>query len=181
MSNLKLEYLNNVIPKLKTQFNYKNVHELPKLKKIVISTCLGLNAQNKIILKDSIEEIRTITGQHPLLTKAKKSISSFKLRKGVPIGLLTTLRREKMYFFLEKIIKLVFPRIRDFRGLSTNNFDSYGNYNFGIDDQLVFPEINYDTVNAKRGFNISLVIKAKNIEESFFLLKELGFPFNKIK
>jgi large subunit ribosomal protein L5 len=180
MSNLRLEYLNNIIPKLKREFNYKNIHQIPKLKKIVISTCLGLDAQNKLILEQAIEDIRTISGQHPILTKAKKSISSFKLRKGVPLGLLITLRKEKMYFFLEKIIKLVLPRIRDFRGLNKDNFDLCGNYNFGIDDQLVFPEINYDNVSLKRGFNINIVIDAKNNEESFFLLKELGFPFNKI-
>ena len=180
MSNLKLEYLNNVIPKLKKEFNYKNLHQIPKLKKIVISTCLGLDAQNKSILEQTIENIRIISGQHPILTKAKKSVSSFKLRKGVPLGLLTTLRKEKMYFFLEKIIKLVLPRIRDFRGLSKNNFDLNGNYNFGIDDQLVFPEISYDSVTSKRGFNINIIIDSRGIEESFFLLKELGFPFNKI-
>jgi large subunit ribosomal protein L5 len=180
MNNLKVEYNNSIKLKLKSKFNYKNIHQIPKLQKIVVSSSLGLNAQNKNYLKDSIEEIRSITGQQPILTKAKKSISNFKLKKGVPLGLLVTLRRDKMYFFLEKIIKLVLPRIRDFRGLSIDQFDQNGNYNFGINDQLVFPELEYDKISSKRGFNITIVTSAKNSDEAFFLLKEFGFPFTKI-
>lgn len=179
MNNFKVEYLNIIRPKFELKFNYANVHQIPKIEKIVISSCLGLNAQNKNYLKDAIEEMRIITGQHPILTKAKRSISNFKLKKGVPLGLMTTLRRDKMYYFLEKIIKLVLPRLRDFRGLNRDQFDKQGNYNFGLSDQLVFPELNSDKITLKRGFNITIVIKSKSLQESFFLLDELGFPFKK--
>lgn len=177
MNTLKNEYLTTVVPKLATEFKYKNKHEIPKLEKIVISAGLGLNAQNRTYLQNAIEEIRLISGQHPILTKAKKSVAGFKVREGMPLGLVVTLRREKMYAFLEKFIKLVLPRIRDFRGLSTKNFDREGNYNVGITEQLVFPEINYDNVEQRRGFNITIVTTAKNKTESLFLLKELGVPF----
>lgn len=179
MNNLKNEYLTIVIPKLQKKFGYKNAHQIPKIEKIQISSGLGLNAQNKIFLQNAIEEYRQITGQHPVLTKAKKSIAGFKIREGMPMGLFVTLRKEKMYAFLEKLIKIVLPRIRDFRGLSANNFDKNGNYNLGITEQLVFPEINYDNVEKQRGFTITIVTSAKNKMESFFLLKELGIPFAK--
>lgn len=181
MSNLKNEYLQKVIPRLKEEFKYKNLHQIPKLKKIQISAGLGLNAQNRTFLQNSIEEIRLITGQHPVLTKAKKSVAGFKIREGMPLGLVVTLRRGKMYAFLEKFIKLVLPRIRDFRGLSPTNFDKYGNYNVGIAEQLVFPEIDYDKVEQRRGFNITIVTTATNATEGFFLLKELGIPFAKLE
>ena len=128
-------------------------------------------------MQKAIEEIRLITGQQPIITKSKKSIAGFKIRENVPLGLSVTLRREKMYSFLERFIKLVLPRIRDFRGLNPNNFDKHGNYNVGISDQLVFPDIDFETVDAKRGFNITIVTSAKNTSEGFFLLKELGVPF----
>ena len=177
MSNLKNDYKNLVVPKLITQFEYKNIHEIPKLEKIHISSGLGLNAQNRVFLQKAIEEIRLITGQQPIITKSKKSIAGFKIRENVPLGLSVTLRREKMYSYLERFIKLVLPRIRDFRGLNPNNFDKHGNYNVGISDQLVFPDIDFETVDAKRGFNITIVTSAKNTSEGFFLLKELGVPF----
>jgi large subunit ribosomal protein L5 len=177
MSNLKKEYLENVIPKLLKEFKYENLHEIPKIEKIILSSGLGLSAQNRTYLQKAIEEFRLISGQQPLLTKAKNSVAGFKIREGMPLGLVVTLRREKMYAFLEKFIKLVLPRIRDFRGLSAKNFDKNGNYSLGISDQLVFPEIDYDTVDQRRGFNISIVTTAKNSTESFFLLKELGVPF----
>lgn len=179
MSNLKREYLEIVIPKLLKEFNYENKHQIPKIEKIQISASLGLNAQNRTFLQKAIEEIRLISGQQPILTKAKKSIAGFKIREGMPLGLVVTLRREKMYAFLEKFIKLVLPRIRDFRGLNPNNFDKDGNYNLGISEQLVFPEIDYDSVDQRRGFNITVVTTAKNAAEGFFLLKELGVPFAK--
>jgi large subunit ribosomal protein L5 len=178
MSNLKHDYLNLVIPKLVEKFKYKNIHEIPKLEKIQISSGLGLNAQNKVFLQKAIEEIRTISGQHPIITKSKKSIAGFKIREGIPLGITVTLRREKMYAFLERFIKLVLPRIRDFRGLNPKNFDKYGNYNIGVSEQLVFPDIDFDTVDARRGFNITIVTTAKNYSEGFFLLKELGVPFS---
>jgi large subunit ribosomal protein L5 len=177
MNNLKKEYKEIVSLKLLKEFKYKNCHQIPKLEKIVISSSLGLNAQNRTFLQKATEEIRLISGQQPILTKAKKSIAGFKIRQGMPLGLFVTLRREKMYAFLEKIIKLVFPRIRDFRGLNPKNFDKYGNYNLGISEQLVFPEINYDTVDQRRGFTITIVTSAKTAKEGFYLLKELGFPF----
>jgi large subunit ribosomal protein L5 len=179
MSNLKELYLNQVIPKLTSEFNYLNKHEIPKIEKIQVSAGLGLNAQNRVFLQKAIEEIRLITGQHPVITLAKKSIAGFKIREGIPLGLTVTLRREKMYSFLEKFIKLVLPRIRDFRGLNPTNFDGNGNYNLGISEQLVFPEIDYDNVEQRRGFNITIVTTAKTSTEAYFLLKELGVPFTK--
>jgi large subunit ribosomal protein L5 len=181
MNNLKKEYLQTVVPKLVEEFAYENKHEIPKIVKIQISSALGLNAQNKTFLQKAIEEIRLISGQQPVLTKAKKSIAGFKVREGMPLGLVVTLRREKMYAFLEKFTKLVLPRIRDFRGVNPNNFDKDGNYNLGISEQLVFPEIEYDSVDQRRGFNITIVTTAKNKKEGFFLLKELGVPFSKIE
>jgi large subunit ribosomal protein L5 len=179
MSNLKKQYLEIVVPNLLKEFNYQNLHQIPKIEKIHVSAGLGLNAQNRIFLQKATEEIRLITGQHPILTISKKSIASFKIREGMPLGLTVTLRREKMYAFLEKFTKLVLPRIRDFRGLNPNNFDKYGNYNLGITEQLVFPEIDYDSVDQRRGLNITIVTTAKNSKEGFFLLKELGVPFSK--
>lgn len=179
MNNLKTEYLNVVIPKLVSTFGYKNSHQIPKIEKIQISSGLGLNAQNKTYLQNAIEEYRQISGQQPVLTKAKKSIAGFKIREGMPMGLFVTLRREKMYAFLEKLVKLALPRIRDFRGLSPMNFDKNGNYNLGIAEQLVFPEINYDSVEQVRGFTITIVTSAKTKAESLFLLTELGVPFSK--
>nr|QOU10711.1 ribosomal protein L5 [Spumella sp. Baekdong012001B8] len=177
MNSLKEKYLRSVIPHLKKKFAYLNLHEIPKLQKIKVSAGLGLNAQNKAYLQKAIEEIRLITGQHPILTKAKKSIAGFKIREGMPLGLTVTLRKEKMYAFLEKCIALVFPRIRDFRGLNANAFDFSGNYSFGISEQLVFPEIDYENVETRRGFTVTLVTTAKTSTEGLAFLKELGVPF----
>jgi len=177
MGKLKKDYLETVIPKLMDEFKYENKHQIPKLEKIVISSGLGLNAQNRTFLQNAIEEFRLITGQQPILTVAKTSIAGFKIREGMPLGLVVTLRREKMFAFLERFIKIVLPRLRDFRGLNPNNFDKDGNYNVGVTDQLVFPEIDYDNVDQRRGFGITIVTTAKNANEGFFLLKELGVPF----
>jgi large subunit ribosomal protein L5 len=179
MSNLQNHYKTKVVPKLKEEFQYSNPHQIPKLEKIHINAGLGLNAQNRAFLQKAIEEIRCISGQHPILTTAKNSIAGFKIREGMPLGLTVTLRRGKMYAFLEKFIKLVLPRIRDFRGLSTKHFDREGNYNLGIGEQLVFPEIDYDSVEQRRGFNITLVTTAKTQKEGLALLTELGVPFQK--
>lgn len=179
MSNLKQLYKDEVIKKLLEEFKYSNKHEIPKLEKIQVSAGLGLNASNRVFLQKATEEIRLITGQHPVLTVSKNSIAGFKIREGMPLGLTVTLRREKMYAFLEKFTKLVLPRIRDFRGLNPTNFDKHGNYNLGISEQLVFPEIDYDSVEQRRGFNITIVTTAKTPSEGFFLLKELGVPFSK--
>jgi large subunit ribosomal protein L5 len=179
MSNLKKQYLESTIPNLQKEFEYKNKHQIPKLEKIVVSAGLGLNAQNRVYLQKATEEIRLITGQQPVLSISKKSIAGFKVREGMPLGLTVTLRREKMYAFLETFTKIVLPRIRDFRGLNPNNFDKYGNYNLGITEQLVFPQIDYDSVDQRRGMNITVVTTAKNSTEGLFLLKELGVPFAK--
>ena len=179
MTDLKTHYLEGVVPKLVEEFGYLNKHQIPKLEKIQINSGLGLNAQNRVFLQKATEEIRLITGQHPVLTSSRKSIAGFKIREEMPLGLTVTLRREKMYSFLEKFITLVLPRIRDFRGLNPLNFEKHGNYNLGISEQLVFPEIDYDSVEQRRGFNITIVTTAKNSTESFFLLKELGVPFAK--
>ena len=180
MNNLKEHYTKIVVPKLLENFQYKNIHEIPKIEKITINAGLGLNASNRVFLQKATEEIRVITGQQPILTNAKKSIAGFKVRQDMPLGLTVTLRREKMYAFLERFIKLTLPRIRDFRGLSPNTFDKYGNYNVGISEQLVFPEIDFDTVDQRRGFNITIVTTAKNQQEGFYLLKEIGVPFAKV-
>jgi large subunit ribosomal protein L5 len=179
MSNLKNHYLEIVIPNLLKEFQYQNKHEIPKIEKIHVSAGLGLNAQNRVYLQKATEEIRLITGQQPILTISKKSVAGFKIREGMPLGLTVTLRREKMYSFLETFTKLVLPRIRDFRGVNPNNFDKYGNYNLGITEQLVFPQIDYDNVDQRRGLNITIVTTAKNSTEGLFLLKELGVPFAK--
>jgi large subunit ribosomal protein L5 len=179
MNNLKKEYNETIVSKLQEEFHYKNKHQIPKIEKIIISSGLGLNAQNRTFLQKAIDEIRIISGQQPVLSKAKKSIAGFKIRQGMPLGLVVTLRREKMYAFLERLTKIVLPRIRDFRGLNPKNFDKNGNYNLGVSEQLIFPEINYDTVDQRRGFNITIVTTANNPKEGFFLLKELGVPFAK--
>jgi large subunit ribosomal protein L5 len=179
MSNLKKLYKEEVSQKLLQEFKYSNPHQIPKLEKIQVSAGLGLNASNRVFLQKATEELRLITGQHPVLTISKNSVAGFKIREGMPLGLTVTLRREKMYAFLEKFTKLVLPRIRDFRGLDPTNFDKHGNYNLGISEQLVFPEIDYDSVEQRRGFNITVVTTAKNPVEGFFLLKELGVPFSK--
>ena len=179
MNRLQTKYNESVRNELKSELGIANVHQIPKIEKIHINAGLGLNAQNRVFLQKATEEIRLITGQHPILTISKNSIAGFKIREGMPLGLMVTLRREKMYAFLEKFTKLVLPRLRDFRGLNPNNFDKHGNYNLGITEQLVFPEIDYDSVDQRRGFNITIVTTAKNPKEGFFLLKELGVPFSK--
>lgn len=179
MNILQNRYSKQVVPLLQKKFGYKNCHQIPKLVKIQVSGAFGNNAQNRVFLQKAIEEIRVITGQQPILTKAKCSISGFKIREGMPLGLTVTLRRTKMYSFLEKMLTLVLPRIRDFRGLDPHQFDKCGNYNFGIFDQLVFPEIDFDKVEQRRGFNINIVTTAKNEQEGYFLLQSLGVPFFK--
>jgi len=179
MSNLYTYYLDEVRTKMQKHFSYKNIHQIPKLVKICVNSGLGINGQNRQYLQKAIEEIRTITGQHPIITKSKKAVAGFKIRENVPIGLVVTLRRKKMYAFLEKVIKLVFPRLRDFRGCDQTHFDLHGNFNFGFTEQLVFPELNYEMIDHIRGFNITIVTSAPTQIESAFLLSTLGFPFKK--
>lgn len=179
MNTLKILYLTSVQEKLKKQFGYLNVHQIPKIKKVVLTYGLGVKgSQNKAFFQKCVEDIRNISGQHPITLTSKKSIAGFKIREGMPIGLMVTLRKEKMYAFLERLIKLALPRTRDFRGLKKESFDTYGNYSLGISDQFVFPELQDDMLDQKRGFNITIVTTAKSINESYFLLKELGFPFS---
>jgi len=173
-------YREKIVPTLTEKFGYKNPHQLPKIIKIQVNRGLGLAAQNKTILQKSVEELRVITGQQPIVTIARKSIAGFKIREEMELGLTVTLRKEKMYSFLERLINLVLPRVRDFRGLDVKAFDQFGNYNFGIVEQLVFPEISYNMVDQTRGYNISIVTTAKNPGEGYALLKEFGFPFKKL-
>ena len=173
---LNLIYKEKIIHELVQKCGYKNIHQVPKLVKIQINRGLGGDAQNNSILKKSIEEFRLITGQQPVITKAKKSIAGFKVRQDMNLGVTVTLRGEKMYSFLEKLIHLVLPRIRDFRGLRSKGFDRDGNYNFGLREQLVFPEISYESIDQIRGLNLTIVTTAKTKNEGIILLKEFGFP-----
>lgn len=175
----KKAYQDRIKTVLKQKFKYENDHQIPKLLKIQINRGLGLGAQNKTVLQKTIEEIRVITGQQPIVTKARNSIAGFKTREGMDLGVTVTLRNDFMYAFLEKLINLVFPRIRDFRGLNPESFDEDGNYNLGIREQLVFPEIDYNMIDQPRGYTISIVTTAKTAEEGRLLLQEFGFPFKK--
>ncbi len=177
MSRLKTYYQETIVPKLIQQFGYTNIHQVPKVVKVVLNRGLGEASQNAKALESSINEIAMITGQRPVVTRAKKAIAGFKIRKGMPVGLMVTLRREKMYSFLDRLINLALPRIRDFRGLSPNSFDGRGNYSLGIREQLIFPEVDYDSIDQIRGFDITIVTSANTDEEAFALLKEMGMPF----
>nr|YP_010337191.1 ribosomal protein L5 [Pseudoerythrocladia kornmannii]QUE28271.1 ribosomal protein L5 [Pseudoerythrocladia kornmannii]UNJ16776.1 ribosomal protein L5 [Pseudoerythrocladia kornmannii] len=170
-------YKNKVTLSLTEHFKYNNLHQVPKIEKITINRGLGEASQNAKALEASINELSLITGQKPVTTLAKKSIAGFKLREQVPVGVMVTLRKYKMYSFLEKLINLSLPRIRDFRGISSSGFDGRGNFNMGLKEQLIFPELEYDQVEQIRGFNITIVTTAKTDEEAFKLLKDLGMPF----
>ena len=178
---IKKVYKETVVKKLESQFNYKNLHQIPSIRKITVNRGLGLDATNKTILQSSIEEFRVITGQQPVVRNAKKSIAGFKIREEMPLGISVTLRREKMYSFLERLISIVLQRTRDFRGLDPRSFDGQGNYNLGLTEQLIFPEISFEKIDKTRGFTITIVTSAKTNEEGYFLLKELGFPFRKLE
>lgn len=174
---LKTRYVEEIVPKLTEQFSYSNPHQVPKVVKIVINRGLGEASQNAKALESSINELTTITGQKPVVTRAKKAIAGFKLRKGMPVGVMVTLRGERMYAFLDRLICLALPRIRDFRGISPKSFDGRGNYSLGVREQLMFPEIEYDSIDQIRGMDISIVTSANNDEEGRTLLKEMGMPF----
>nr|UAD85645.1 ribosomal protein L5 [Gracilaria edulis] len=176
---LKKLYKEKICKNLEKQFSYKNIHEIPKLIKITVNRGIGEDANNSKLLEKNINEMAMITGQKPKITKSKKAIAGFKIRENVPIGLMVTLRKNKMYDFLNKLINLGLPRIRDFRGISSKQFDGRGNYNLGLKEQIIFPEIQYDNIDRIRGFNITIVTTAKNDRESFALLKEFGMPFVK--
>ncbi len=174
---MKEFYTKEVVPALKKQFNYKNIMQVPRLDKIVINMGLGEAIQNIKILDSALEEIAAITGQRPVITKARRSIAQFKLRAGMPIGCMVTLRKERMYEFLNRLINIALPRVRDFRGLPPHAFDGRGNYSLGLKEQIIFPEINYDKIDKIKGMNIVIATTAKTDEEGRELLRLLGMPF----
>lgn len=176
--NLRQSYKEKVVPMLMEQFKYKNINEVPKITKITINRGLGDASKNSKALESSIREIATITGQQPVVTKAKKSVAGFKIRDGMPVGLMVTLRKKMMYSFLERFVNLSLPRIRDFRGVSIKHFDGRGNYNLGIKEQIIFPEIEFDRVDQIRGMDISITTTAKTQQEGIALLKAMGMPFS---
>ncbi len=177
MSQLIEDYKKNVVPELEKTFNYKNIMEVPNLDKIVLNMGMGEAIHNIKLLDAAVEELKTIAGQQPVITRAKKSIAAFKLREGMPIGCMVTLRRARMWDFFYKLVNIALPRVRDFRGISGKAFDGRGNYSLGIKEQIIFPEIDYDKIDRIKGLNISVVTTAKTDEEGKELLKLLGMPF----
>ena len=179
MSRLKDLYNDQIIENMTKKFGYKNVMQVPKLDKIVVNMGVGEAKENAKLLEAAAKDMETITGQKPILTKAKNSIANFKIREGMPIGCKVTLRGEKMYEFLDRLVNLALPRVRDFRGVNANSFDGRGNYALGIKEQIIFPEIEYDKVDKVRGMDIIFVTTAKTDEEARELLKEFNMPFEK--
>lgn len=178
-SRLKDKYQNEVISALMERFNYTNVMEVPKLEKVIINMGLGEARDNPKVLESAVKELEIITGQKPVVTKAKKSIANFKLREGMKVGAKVTLRGQRMYEFLDKLMNIALPRVRDFRGVSETSFDGRGNYALGIKEQLIFPEIEYDMVDSIRGLDIVIVTTAKTDEEARVFLEKMGMPFRK--
>ena len=181
MNRLQEKYNNLVKPELINQFNYSSTMQIPRLEKIVVNMGVGDAVSNSKVLDDAVAELQAITGQKPVITKAKKSIASFKLREGMPIGCKVTLRGERMYEFLDKLISISLPRVRDFHGINDNAFDGRGNYTLGVKEQLIFPEINFDNIKKMRGMDIVIVTTANTDEEGRALLSLLGMPFYKKK
>jgi large subunit ribosomal protein L5 len=174
---LKTLYQDTIVPKLMEQFQYQNIHQVPKVTKVTVNRGLGEAAQNAKALEASLNEIAVIAGQRPVVTRAKQAIAGFKLRKGMPVGVMVTLRSERMYNFLDRLISLALPRIRDFRGVSPRSFDGRGNFSLGVREQLIFPEVDYDSIDQIRGMDISIITTANTDEEGRALLKEMGMPF----
>ncbi len=179
MSDIQSRYREEIIPAMMKTFDYKNVMQVPRLEKVVINMGLGEALENARILDTSMEELSRITGQRPVLTRARKSIANFKLREGNPIGCRVTLRKQRMYDFLYRLLNVAMPRVRDFKGVSPRGFDGRGNYTLGVREQLIFPEVNYDDVEKIKGMNITIVTSARTDEEARELLELLGFPFRK--
>ena len=177
MSQLKEFYLKEAVPELIKAFSYKNVMEVPRLQKIILNMGLGEAIQNIKLLDSAVDELKLIAGQQPVITRAKKSIAAFKLREGMPIGCMVTLRRERMYDFFYKLVNIALPRVRDFRGISAKAFDGRGNYSLGVQEHIIFPEIDYDKIDKIKGLNISVVTSAKTDDEGRELLRLLGMPF----
>lgn len=178
-SRLKVQFNDVVKPELVKEFNYRSVMEAPRLEKIVVNMGVGEAIGNTRFIEDAVKELEILTGQKPVITKAKKSVSNFKLRDGMPIGAKVTLRGEKMYHFFDKLVNIALPRVRDFRGVSENSFDGRGNYTLGVKEQIIFPEISLDKVNRVRGMDIVIVTTAQTDKEAYALLKHLGMPFRK--
>ncbi|MFT6395417.1 MAG: large subunit ribosomal protein L5 [Bradymonadia bacterium] len=174
---LREKYRTEVLAKLQEEFGYINVHQMPKLEKVVINIGLGEAVGNVKVVQHAVSDLEKITGQKPVVTKARKSIATFKLREGMPIGAMVTLRGARMYEFLERLLNIALPAVRDFRGLSSKSFDGAGNYTLGIKEQIIFPEIEYDKVDKIRGMNITVVTTASSDEEGRSLLRHVGFPF----
>ncbi len=170
-------YRGEIVDSMKKEFNYQNIMQVPKIKKIVLNMGLGEAIQNIKILDNAVEELTMIAGQRATIRRARRSIAAFKLREGMPIGCMVTVRREKMYHFLDKLINAVLPRVRDFRGVSPDAFDGRGNYSLGLREQIIFPEIDYDKVDRINGLNITIVTSAKMDEEARYLLRQMGMPF----
>jgi len=179
MSNLKERYKKEVIPRLMELYGYKNVMQVPRLEKIGLNIGLGEAIQNAKALEAAERDLATISGQHPVITRAKKSIAAFRLRSGMPIGMKVTLRGERMYHFFDKLVNAALPRMREFRGVPRNSFDGKGNYTLGLKEQTVFPEIEYDKIDRMRGLEVSIITTAKTDEEGRHLLELLGLPFAK--
>ena len=178
-ARLKEKYLTEVAPQLKARLDYTNIMQLPRLEKIVFNIGLGEAIQDPKALEAAEKDLSTISGQRPVTTKAKKSIAPFKLRAGMPIGMMVTLRGKRMYDFFDKLVNIVLPRFRDFRGVSRDSFDGRGNYSLGIKEQIVFPEIDYDKIDKIRGFEVTIVTTAKNDDEARTLLELMGMPFRR--
>lgn len=179
ISRLEEKYVNEIVPDMMKAFGYKSVMECPKLVKIVLNMRLGEAGSNEKNVEEASKELETICGQHPVVTKARKSIANFKLREGVPVGVKATLRRVRMYDFLDKFINIDLPRVRDFRGVSKDSFDGRGNYSTGVKEQLIFPEIQYDKVTRTQGMDVIIVTTAKTDKEAAYLLEKMGMPFKK--
>ena len=178
---LRDKYKNEIIKSLMSKLSLKNLHSVPRIEKVVVNMGLGPDALDKKILEACIKDVAAITGQYPLITKFKKSISNFKSRKGANAGLKVTLRNDRMYEFVDRLVNIALPRIKDFRGLSQKGFDKFGNYTFGIKEHIIFPEVNFDKVEKIRGLDITIVIKSVKKKDSLSLLKKLNFPFREIR
>lgn len=178
---LKTKYAEEIVPVLMKEFNFKSVMQVPKLEKISLNQGLGQAIADKKLIDTGIEEMTMIAGQKAVATKSKKDISNFKVRKGMPIGVRVTLRGDNMYEFLDRLVSVAIPRIRDFRGINDKGFDGHGNYSFGVPEQIIFPEIDIDKINKINGMNITFTTSAKNDKEAFALLREFGFPFKNQK
>ncbi len=176
MSRLKDFYSTTVVPELMKQFNYNSIMEVPRIEKITLNIGLGEAVADKKVMEFALSDLTKIAGQKPVVTKARKSIAGFKIREGYPVGCMVTLRKDKMYEFLDRLVNVALPRVRDFRGLNGKSFDKFGNYNFGIKEQIIFPEIEYDKIDSLRGMNITITTTAKNSDEARALLKSFSFP-----